>query len=259
MTTDGVFAGGDAYERFMGRWSRRLAPHLAAFASVGARDTVLDVGAGTGALAFTLAEALPSVRVVGVDPSSAYVRAAQARAFTNRVHFLVGDAQALPLVDATVDTTLSLLALNFIPDRATAVREMMRTTRSGGVVAAAVWDYGHGMEMLRAFWDEAVALDSTIAGRDERTMPLCRQGELSALWRSIGLLSVDEQAIAITLPFDSFDDFWSPFLGGQGPAGACAAALPEMVRSALETRLRMTFARPSSGRGVHAAGVVRGR
>ena len=232
------FAESDAYERFMGRWSRRLAPLLVKFASVDEGDSVLDVGSGTGALAFALAEAIPSVRVTGVDPSSAYVRYAQARTPGDRLRFSVGDARAMEFADASVDKTLSLLVINFIPNPGIALREMIRVTRPGGVVAAAVWDYGEDMEMLRVFWDEAVALDSTIAARDERNMPLCRQGELAALWRANGLQRVEEAPITIESSFASFDDYWRPFLGGQGPAGAYAASLSEPRRAALEARLR---------------------
>jgi SAM-dependent methyltransferase len=233
-----MFVESDAYERFMGRWSRRLAPLLVTFASVRDGDSVLDVGSGTGALAFAIVKAVPSARVTGVDPSGAYVRYAQARTPGDRVRFQVGDAQALALPDATFDRTASLLVMNFIPDPAKALREMIRVTRQGGVVAAAVWDYGEGMEMLRVFWDEAVALDGGVAARDERTMPLCRRGELGALWRASGLEQVEEEPIETELPFASFDDYWSPFLGGQGPAGAYVASLPASTRAALESRLR---------------------
>jgi SAM-dependent methyltransferase len=233
-----MFVESDAYERFMGRWSRRLAPLLVTFASVRDGDSVLDVGSGTGALAFAIVEAVPSARVTGVDPSGAYVRYAQARTPGDRVRFQVGDAQALALPDATFDRTASLLVMNFIPDPAKAVREMIRVTRPGGVVAAAVWDYGQGMEMLRVFWDEAVALDAGVAARDERTMPLCRRGELDALWRASGLEQVEEEPIETELSFASFDDYWSPFLGGQGPAGAYVASLPASARAALESKLR---------------------
>jgi SAM-dependent methyltransferase len=233
-----IFAESDAYERFMGRWSRQLAPLLVQFASVGEDEVVLDIGSGTGALALAVAEAVPSVRLTGVDPSSAYVRYAQERTTSDRVRFLVGDAQRLTLSDGSFDKTLSLLVMNFIPDPATALREMIRVTRSSGIVAAAVWDYGEGMEMLRIFWDEAVALDPAVATRHERNMPLCRQGELATLWRANGLQQVQEQPIAIGLSFTSFDDYWSPFLGGQGPAGAYAASLSDAARGALESKLR---------------------
>lgn len=189
-------------------------------------------------MAFAVTEAMPSAHVTGVDPSSAYVRYAQARTPSDRVRFVVNDAQALRLPDSSFDATLSLLVMNFIPDPAKALREMIRVTRPGGSVAAAVWDYGDGMEMLRVFWDEAVARDSAIASRDERNMPLSRQGELAALWRANGLEHVEEQPMSIELSFASFDDYWSRFLGGQGPAGAYAASLSDTARVALESRLR---------------------
>jgi len=238
MVQQELFAQSDAYERFMGRWSRQMAPQLVKVAAVGPNDSVLDIGSGTGALAFAVAEAAPSGRVTGVDRSSAYVRFAQSRAFTDRIRFVVGDAQALEFSGASFDRTLSLLVMSFIPDPAKALREMIRVTRPGGVVAAAVWDYGDGMQMLRLFWDEAVALDSAIAPRDERNLPLCKRGELAALWQSHELDRVEEQPIAIELAFQSFDDYWQPFLGGQGPAGAYVASLPEARRAALEARLR---------------------
>lgn len=233
-----IFAESDAYEQFMGRWSSQLAPLLVRFAQVADGSSILEVGSGTGALSLALLEAFPSVRVTGVDPSAAYVRAAQSRASADRARFLVGDAQALDMPDATYDETLSLLVMNFIPDSTKALREMVRVTRPGGVVAAAVWDYGDGMQMLRVFWDEAVALDPAIATRDERNMPLCRPGELASLWRANGLQLVEEQPIVIQLAFMSFEDYWRPFLGGQGPAGAYTASMTGFARAALEERLR---------------------
>jgi SAM-dependent methyltransferase len=222
----------------MGRWSRRLAPLLVDFAGVAGQQSILDVGSGTGALTFAIAEAIPSARVTGIDPSVAYVRDGQARTSDGRVRFLVGDAQALEFPDASFDRTLSLLVMSFIPDPAKALSEMTRVTRVGGIVSAVVWDYAEGMEMLRAFWDEAVALDSTVSARDERNMPLCRRGELGALWSAGGLENVEEQPIEIDLVFTAFDDYWLPFLGGQGPAGAYAVSLPGASRAALEARLR---------------------
>ena len=180
-----MFSESEGYERFMGRWSRRLAPLFVDFAGVEVGNDVLDVGCGTGALTFAAAT-VPAVRAVGVDPSSEFVRAAQRAGDGDRVRFQVGDASALPFPDASFDRTLSMLVLNFVPDTGGALREMIRVTRPNGVVAAAVWDYGDGMEMLRVFWDEAVALDPAAAGRDERHMPLSRRGELSALWQDLG-------------------------------------------------------------------------
>jgi SAM-dependent methyltransferase len=229
-----MFSEGDGYERFMGRWSRRLAPLFVTFAGVSGGDRVLDVGSGTGALS-AAAAAIESVQVTGIEPAAAYVRYAQQRL---DCHFEVGDAMALPFADDSFDTTLAMLVLNFVPDPAAALQQMIRVTRPGGVVAAAVWDYGEGMQMLRTFWDAAVALDPAATPRDERNMPLCMRGALTGQWRTHGLQDVDEQPLTIDMAFESFDDYWQPFLGGQGPAGVYISSLAESARHALESRLR---------------------
>jgi len=205
------------------------------FAGVTEGDRVLDVGSGTGALSVTAA-AIESVQVTGIEPSPAYVRYAQEHAGGDGVRFEVGDALALPFSDDAFDRTLSMLVLNFVPDPAAALQQMIRVTRSGGVVAAAVWDYGDEMQMLRTFWDAAVALDPEAAPRDERHMPLSTGGALAELWR--GLRDVDEQPLIIEMAFGSFDDYWQPFLCGQGPAGVYVSSLSASARDALESTLR---------------------
>ena len=250
----GEFADSQGYERLMGRWSRALGPEFVRFAGVGPRDRVLDLGCGTGSLAAAVLASGPATEVVGVDPSPDFVNAARARVADPRARFETGDAQRLPFGDGAFDGVLSMLVLNFVPDGARALAEARRVTRSGGRVAACVWDYAGEMAMLREFWDAAVALDPAAAPRHEGRMPLCRRGELEALWRSAGLERVREDAITIPLRFESFDDYWQPFLSGVGPSGSYAAALPPERRSALEARLleRLWNGRPAESRTLPA-------
>jgi SAM-dependent methyltransferase len=215
-----------------------MAPDLVRFSGIADGDIVLDVGAGTGALAAAVLAAAPTARVTGIDPSEAYIRQAARALDSARSTFEVGDAQRMRFADDSFDRTASLLVVNFIPDQGQALDEMVRVTRPGGVVAAAVWDYGEGMQMLRAFWDEAVGLDSSVDSRDERHMPLCREGELATLWRAHGLIDVQEMPLVVDTKFSSFNDYWEPFLAGQGPAGAYVASLPADRQQALAAKLR---------------------
>jgi SAM-dependent methyltransferase len=233
-----MFSEAEAYERFMGRWSRQLAPALAEYSDVNDGGAVLDVGSGTGVLAFAVRDATTTTRVLGIDRSPEYVAHASTKNTDSRVRFAVGDAQALRLADASFDRTMSLLVLNFVPDRRRALGEMIRVTKPGGVVSSAVWDYGEGMEMLRVFWDEATALDPAALPRDEKHMPLCKQGELAALFRDAKLEAISETAFVARLRFTSFDDYWEPFRLGQGPAGAYVAELSREREEALRERLR---------------------
>jgi len=221
-----MFADAEAYERFMGRWSRLVAFQLLDFTDVPEQGSVLDVGSGTGALAFALAERKPRSHVLGIDPSKEYVAYANSRnPFPDRASFEAGDAQQLRFADGSFDASLSLLVFNFIPDPRKALREVRRVTKPGGRISAAVWDYGDGMRMLRAFWDSAVSIDAKAEKLDEKHMPLCRAGELSELWRQGGLENVHEQPLAITMKFESFADYWDAFLLGQGPAGVYVRSL----------------------------------
>jgi SAM-dependent methyltransferase len=233
-----MFTLSEGYERFMGRWSRLLAPQYLAFAGIRDGERVLDVGTGTGSVAAALAAALPSSEIVGIDPSEAFITYARRNLRSDRVRFEVGDAQALQHDDAAFDQTVSLLVLNFVPDPGKALGEMCRVTRPGGGVSACVWDYNAGMEMLRFFWDEVVALDPVMEPKDERHMKLSRQGELGALWRRAGLIEVAERALTLEQRYTSFDDYWAPFLKGAGPGGAYVVSLTDERRRQLGARLQ---------------------
>ena len=214
-----MFTSAYAYDRFMGRWSRLLAPRVVQFAEIPIHGHILDVGCGIGALALTIAEMMPECRVIGIDISEEYINYAKSRNNSAWVHFEIGDIQNLSYLDATFDNTLSLLALNFIPNVTRAVSEMVRVTKPGGKVVGAVWDYNDRMQMLRLFWDAVVDVDEKAAIFHEKRMPLCRSGELSSLWRSVGLDDINEQSLEIKMNFKSFQDYWEPLLLGQGPAG----------------------------------------
>ena len=262
-----MFGNAEAYERFMGRWSRVMAPLFLDFAGVPKAGSVLDVGSGTGAMAFTLAQRRPQVSVTGIDPTPEYVAYAAAKnVYGERVVFQKGDAQQLEFRAGTFDACVSLLVFNFIPDRMAAIREIRRVTRPGGVVAAAVWEYGDGMRMLRVFWDAAIDADPGAERLDEKNMPLRRRGELGRLWREGGLDGVREEPPEIETRFASFADYWEPFLLGQGPAGAYVRTLDrtgvERLRAALKRRLRLTtedraFSLPA--RVLAVRGIVPGR
>jgi SAM-dependent methyltransferase len=240
-----MFGNAEAYERFMGRWSRLVAPRLVDFADVPDAGRILDVGSGTGSLTFTIVERKAGTQVLGIDPSKEYVAYAASRnRFPDRATFQSGDAQKLEFPDGSFDASLSLLVFNFIPDPKKALLEVRRVTKPRGRVAAAVWDYGGGMRMLRAFWDAAVSLDAGAEKRDEKHMPLCREGELSKLWRESGLENVLERPIDTDTRFASFADYWDAFLLGQGPAGVYAGGLDERKLAALrgEVKRRLSVA-----------------
>jgi SAM-dependent methyltransferase len=233
-----MFAASAGYESFMGRWSRLLAPHFISFAGVKNGQSVLDVGTGTGSVASTVEASMPASEIVGIDPSAGFITYAQKNAKSARARFEVGDAQALKFKDTSFDHTLALLVMNFIPDHNKAIAEMRRVTRAQGIVSACVWDYDAGMQMLRFFWDEAIALDPAIEPKDERHMKLSRQGQLGDLWRKAGLVNVQEKPLSIEQNYSSFDDYWGSFVTGAGPGGAYVVSLSEDRRKQLEARMR---------------------
>jgi SAM-dependent methyltransferase len=181
---------------------------------------------------------MPASEVVCIDPSESFIAYAQSSAGSVRSRFEIGDAQALRFNDASFDSTLSLLVLNFVADPGKAVAEMRRVTRPQGLVSACVWDYGAGMQMLRLFWDEAVAIDPEIEPKDERHMKLSHQGELGRLWRPAGFGNVKEEPLTIEQGYSSFNDYWEPFTRGAGPGGAYVASLSQERREQLAARLR---------------------
>ena len=248
MTAD-VWAKGGAYEAYVGRWSRRVAELFVPWLARPAGRRWLDVGCGTGALTGTVLAAAGPATVLGVDRSVAFLADARRGAAGDRAAFAAGDAAALPLATGRFDVVVSGLALNFVtrPDRAAA--ELARVAVPGGTVAAYVWDYAGGMRMMRHFWDAAAELDPAAAGRDEAVrFPLCRPAPLAALFTGAGLRRVATRPVEIATVFTGFDDYWQPFLGGQGAAPAYVATLSGTHRDALRERLRRRLPTGPDGR-----------
>jgi SAM-dependent methyltransferase len=241
---------GDAYEPYVGRWSRPVAQGFLGWLTAPPGRRWLDVGCGTGALAETVLALAAPGEVVGIDPSPAYVAFARERVDDPRARFEVGDARALQEATATFDAVVSGLVLNFVPEPERAVAEMARVARPGGVVAAYVWDYAEGMQMIRHFWDAAGELDPGARELDEgRRFPFCKPEPLADLFRTAGLGEVEVRAIDVPTVFRDFDDYWSPFLGGQAPAPGYAMSLGEERRAALRERIRAGL--PTNAQGEH--------
>ena len=230
---------GNSYERYIGRWSRRLAPEFLHWLHMPERLRWLDVGCGTGALTSAILQQCDPSSVRGCDPSDAMLPSASA---DGRASFQVADAQSLPFADQEFDAVVSGLVMNFIPDASRAMREMVRVSRHGGTVAAYVWDYAGEMQLLRRFWDAAAAVDPAAIELDEgRRFPLCNLRRLKALFEEAPLANVGVQAIDIPTKFRDFDDLWLPFLGGAGPAGAYAVLLEPDKQAKLRETLRTTL------------------
>ncbi len=239
------WASGDSYESYVGRWSRPVAKEFLDWLGVAPRRRWLDVGCGTGALSATVLERCDPLEVVGVDPSASHVAWSAGHADDARARFVVGDATHLP--PGTVDVVVSGLVLNFIPDLDAALATM-RARAPEGIVSAYVWDYAKGMELMRHFWDAAVALDPAAADLDEGgRFPICQPERLEEQWRDSGFVDVVTRAIDVPTVFSDFDDYWTPFLGGQGPAPGYAMSLDEERRGALRDRIRACL--PIAGDG----------
>ena len=233
----------------MGRWSRLLASVVLGWLDPPSGLSWVDVGCGTGALsAAVLAHADPT-SVLGVDPSAAYVGLAGAQLTDRRAAFRVGDAAELPVADASVDRVVCGLVLNFVPDAQAALREMRRVLVPGGVIATYVWDYGdEGMQMLRRFWDAAIAEDPSAEAFDEGArFALSRPGGLEQCFAEAGVVDVAARRVEVPTVFRDFDDFWTPFLGGQGPGPGYLASLSNESRDRIRARLDATLPRESDG------------
>jgi SAM-dependent methyltransferase len=240
---------GDAYESYMGRWSRPLARKFVEWLEAKPLANWLEVGCGTGALTSAISDLCRPASIVACDPSGPFIEYARKTFPDARASFVIAGAEALPSRDGGFDAIVSGLVLNFLPDVERAVSSMRERLRQGGAVAAYVWDYADGLEFLRLFWDEAVTLDPGAAALDEgRRFPLCRPEALGVLFRAAGLAQVETHSLEIPTNFATFDDYWTPFLQGTGPAPNYVASLAPPNRESLERALRQRLQVGSDGR-----------
>jgi SAM-dependent methyltransferase len=236
------WADSDAYEAYIGRWSRPVAARFIDWLAIPPRARWVDIGCGTGALSGTILAHADPRSVIGVDPSADFIEAARERQPDVRARFVIGSAATLPIDDDSAEVVVSGLVLNFIPDLALAMREMVRVGASGAIIAAYVWDYAGRMELLRRLFDAAVALDPAAVAHDEGVrFPICSPDPLRRVFDAAGLVDVVVEAIEVPMVLRDFDDYWTPFLSGVGPAPGYVAALEEDQRVALRERLRATL------------------
>lgn len=234
-----VWAKGEAYEPYVGRWSRLVAREFLRWLNAAPNGRWLDVGCGTGALSQAVLETASPKEVTGIDPSADFIAYAALKIPAPQANFKTGDACRLVFESKAFDMVVSGLVLNFIPDIAKATVEMSRVTNPGGTVAAYVWDYAGQMQLMRHFWDAAVELDSSAGELDEgKRFPICNPAALSELFQKAGLKEVETKAIDVPTHFRNFDDFWQPFLGGQAPAPKYAMSLSEEKRTTLCENIR---------------------
>lgn len=232
-----LWSGGAAYEQYMGRWSRRIAPQFLDWFNAPPGSDWIDIGCGTGVLSNVILAAYAPEQVAGVDPSEAFIKIAESETDDRRFTCQQGDGAALPHDDNSFSTAVSGLVLNFIGDKDKAVAEMVRVVRPGGAVGLYVWDYAGHMQIMRYFFDAAIELDAAAQKFDDGTnAPICRPAPLKALFENAGLRDIAVQGIDIPTPFVNFDDYWTPFLGGRGSAPKyCASLSPEAQKQLRET------------------------
>lgn len=229
--------GGEAYGRFMGRYSEPLATVFADWTGVRRGERALDVGCGPGALSRVLIDRLGLERVVAADPSQPFVEAIRARFPELEVHH--APAEQLPFGDEQFDQTLAQLVVSFMQDPVTGLAEMARVTRRGGVLAASVWDLAGDRSPLSHFWSAARRLDPSVA--DESNRNGAREGHLAALATEAGLTDVEASELRVTVAHPGFEEWWEPYTLGVGPAGDHYASLDAAGREALREECRRTL------------------
>jgi SAM-dependent methyltransferase len=240
---------GDAYDAFMGRYSRSLAPVFVERAGVTHGQIALDLGCGPGALTGVLVDRLGPGSVAAFDPSPPFVAECAAR--HPGVDVRAGRAEAIPFDDASFDAVLAQLVLHFVTDPTGAAGEVRRVLRPGGTFAACVWDFAEEMELLRHFWDAAKTIVPD-APDEAAVLRFGGPGEIADLLEAAGFDDVVESTLDVSSTYVDFDELWSGLLFGIGPAGSFCVSLPERERTAVRDELYRRLGSPSGAFGLGA-------
>lgn len=236
------WTSGEAYDIWMGRWSALLAQEFLNWLRIPANQRVLDVCCGSGILSLAIAQRHSPEQLTALDRSPAQIAFAHEHRAHPRVTYFVADARALPLHAESFDATVCGLGLNFVPDPARSLDEFRRVTRSGGTVACFVWDYSEGARFIRAFWDTALAIDPESARFDQgRRFEICKPEVLQKSFADAHLDSPELHPLDILTRFENFDDYWKPFLLGQGSAPVYLRSQPAQIQNAIRDHLKSTF------------------
>jgi len=233
------WSSGNAYEKFMGRWSFLVAQDVLKWLAIPPGLNWLDVGCGTGSITRLILETQKPAKIISIDSSEEFISYSKKKLNTPVVQFDIGTAESLNIDSGSIDAVVSGFVLNFIPDPEIAIREMIRVTNPGGKMGIFLWDYSEGLQMLRYFWNAAVEMNNKAKVLDEDFIfPICKKGELDLLFRKAGLIEVEEIPIEINTYFKDFNDYWEPFLGNVGPAPVYAMSLDPEKRKKLEIKVR---------------------
>jgi ubiquinone/menaquinone biosynthesis C-methylase UbiE len=245
----GTFSNAKAYEGYVGRWSRLVAPQFIDWLEIAPERAWLDVGAGTGILTQAILDKASPTKVIAVDLSPEFIELARQNVQDARVEFRVEDAAKIAYESPQFDVAVAGLVLNFVPDPKQATQNMTQAVKAGGTVAAYVWDYGGQMEMMRHFWDAATKVDHSASEMEAgQRFEICRPENLRALFESVDLKAVDAIPIDIQTPFQNFDDYWLPFLGAQGSVSKYLRGLNDQTLNAIRDQLQRQLPTTEDGK-----------
>jgi ubiquinone/menaquinone biosynthesis C-methylase UbiE len=200
---ENLFSNNVAYDCAIGRWSRVVGGKFLDWLEMPAGLHWLDIGCGTGAFAELILEHNAPAAVSGIDPSEGQIAYARQRPLAGRIDYRRGDAMSMPYGDDAFDLAVMALVVQYIPDPAKAMSEIVRVIRPGGTVAAYTWTCSPGRPMMEAFRS---------IGVEERRPPsdhLRSLEKLTDLFASAGLVHTADSTIEITVDYDTFNQFWA--------------------------------------------------